>query len=621
MISKMREMAPVIMVIVLVSFVIGTILLDWGMNRGGASGATTNVAGKINGQEIPLTYFDRELESARQNMERGHADDEQLQSRELVRQVWEQQVSQVLLKDYFKKACLFASADEVFDYIKNNPPPGVDTNSNLMTDGKFDTAKYIAVLNDPRTYEYNPGLRVLEQQTRELIIPSRKLELLLTAPLVATRAELEHTYKAENEKAIFEYAYINAAAVRTGITDITEGMVADYYAAHQDSFQTEEMIDLYAVSFLKKAKANDTQMCFEELVEIRNRLLADKEPPRPEAFAEEAMISSDDEGSAQNGGDIGFVRRGVMDREFERVAFSLGNGEISAPIKTQFGYHLVYVENKRKVGKTEEVKVRHILRRIVPSIETTDIIEEKADSLRRTMLDEGFAKAAAAASRLDSEIVFDSTGLFPRGAPIPGIGYVSGLGAFLFGLDRKGGDTISERLENKGGYYLFSVTRRVPKGVMPFEAAVPRIRKIIADSLRAAALRSFAEKWVEKVAENTPLASLKKSDPSVISSGVTDTITRMSQIPGIGSNTKVAAVAFALPVGKRSGLIDYNGTYFMVRPLWKGTPAAIDWGSQRTSMVAARMMGELRQQIYMKWYMDYRNRQKITSNLDRIYLD
>jgi len=58
-------------------------------------------------------------------------------------------------------------------------------------------------------------------------------------------------------------------------------------------------------------------------------------------------------------------------------------------------------------------------------------------------------------------------------------------------------------------------------------------------------------------------------------------------------------------------LIDFKGTYYMVRPLWKGAPAVVQWGSQQVTMTAARMMSELRQQIYYKWYMDYKDRQKI----------
>ena len=359
------------------------------------------------------------------------------------------------------------------------------------------------------------------------------------------------------------------------------------------------------------------------MLEIRDRLLAEKEVPRSEAFADEAKISSDDEKSAKNGGDLGFFRRGTMAPEFDSVAFRLDSGALSLPLKTRYGYHLIYVEQKRKGGKIAEVKARHILRKIVPTIEALDALTEKIDSLRVKMQDDGLSTVAREAARIDTGIVFDSTGFIARHSVVPEIGYVSGLGRFLFGLDGGGkeSETISERLENSSGFYLFSVKRRTPKGFTPIETVKPRIQQLLADSLHYQALRALAEEVSKKAGDKLPLAALKKSDSTVIGSGVSDTVTRMSYVAVIGAATKAAAVAFALPVGKRSGLIACNGTYFIVRPLWKGPQAYVPWGSQQISMTAARIMGELRQRIYMNWYLDYKNRQKIVSNVDKIYLD
>jgi hypothetical protein len=621
MISKMRSWAPTIMVIILVSFVIGTIFFNWGMNRGSSQGTHTNIVGKINGREIPLNYFDREVNAERQKLDRGSASDDQYQSHQIPRQVWEQQVTQVLMKDFFSKVNLYASADEVFDYIKRNPPPGIDTASALMTNGIFDTAKYVTILNDPRTYEYNPGFRVMEQQTRELIIPVQKLEMLLSAPLLPTKAEMEYFYKTENEKAVFEYAYIKNNAVKIDSSRITDDMVAKYYTAHRDTFACEDLVDLYVVTIPKKPTAHDEQVYYQELLDIKNKIQSEKDVSRSEAFSEEAKVSSDDEGTAQNGGDLGFFKRGAMVPEFDSVAFKLDAGTISNPIKTRFGYHLIFVEKRQKHVKTEEVKARHILRKIVPTIETSDALTEKADTLRRKMLDGTFVTAAREAVQHDVSIVFDSTGLFTRNSLIPGIGYISGFGRFIAGLEGKESETVSERLENSKGFYLLSVKQRIPKGIMPLEAAKPQIRRLLADSLHKQALRLFAEEWSRKIGEITPLFSLKKFDSATVVSGVTDTVTRMSPIPGVGVDSKAAAIAFALPAGKRSGLIECNGTFFLVRTLWKGPPVFVPWGASQIAMMASRIIGQLRERLYTDWYTEYKNRQKIICNIDKIYVD
>jgi peptidyl-prolyl cis-trans isomerase SurA len=92
----------------------------------------------------------------------------------------------------------------------------------------------------------------------------------------------------------------------------------------------------------------------ENLESIRQRAL------KGESFADLARKYSEDPGSAPNGGLYAHVKRGVMVAEFENVAFSLKVGDISEPFETQFGFHIIQLQDK----KGDEVDLRHIL--VVP---------------------------------------------------------------------------------------------------------------------------------------------------------------------------------------------------------------------------------------------------------------
>lgn len=102
----------------------------------------------------------------------------------------------------------------------------------------------------------------------------------------------------------------------------------------------------------------------------------------PEAdFAEVARENSDD-GSAEEGGDLGWFRRGRMVREFEEVAFDLAPGRIAEPVRSQFGWHVIKVDRTRP----GEVKARHILITPERTPEDAERARQKADSLRAEIM-------------------------------------------------------------------------------------------------------------------------------------------------------------------------------------------------------------------------------------------
>jgi peptidyl-prolyl cis-trans isomerase D len=619
MISKMRAMAPTIMIIILIAFVIGTIFFNWGMNRG-SQGSTMIPAGKINGREIPLQNFDQEVNMERQRLEQSGRSTDPYQSHLVPQQVWERKVNELLMAHFFKNTHLYASADEIFNYLKNNPVPGIDTVSAFLTDGKFDTTKYIAFLNDPKTYEYNPGFRELEKYARDLVSAS-KVEMLLSATLVPTKAEVEYQFRREQEKAVFEYASIRPDAFTIDSTRITDAMLKSYYEAHRDTFNSQEQASLYYVKVAKRSTERDEKVYYQELKDIKDRIMGQPDSVRASMFAEEARVSSDDESNAANGGDLGTFGHGAMVPEFDTVAFTMPVGTVSDPVKTRFGLHLIYIEKREGSGKDVKVKASHILRKIVPTLETLDELTSKIDTLRSRILDQGFVKAAQEAAGNDPAIIFDSTELFARGGMIPGIGYLAGVNRFIYGREKKDKEPVSERFENSDGFYLVAIKRQLPKGTMPFDAVKERIRWKLSDSLRKVEMKKFALEWSGKLDEKTPLASLKMQDSTRVASGVTDTVTAVSYVPGIGADSKVAAVAFALPVGKRSKLFEAGDTWYVVRPLWKGPQATVAMESSNAMMIINRYINQAKQRLYLDWYNDYKKKAKVESNVEKIYLD
>ncbi|UFH35488.1 peptidylprolyl isomerase [Flavobacterium acetivorans] len=124
-----------------------------------------------------------------------------------------------------------------------------------------------------------------------------------------------------------------------------------------------------------------------------------KEVEEGASFATKAVLYSKDPGSSSNGGYYKMNRKTPFVKEFKDVAFSLQQGEISAPFETTFGFHIIYVE---KI-KGQEIELRHIL--LTPSVSEEEVkaAKEKITSIREKIIDKKLTFADAARTESDQK--------------------------------------------------------------------------------------------------------------------------------------------------------------------------------------------------------------------------
>ena len=149
---------------------------------------------------------------------------------------------------------------------------------------------------------------------------------------------------------------------------VTEKDVKDYYEAHKENLATSSQIR--ASHILLKTE--------EEAKKVKEQL------GKGGDFARIAKEKSLDTGSAKNGGDLGFFSRGQMVPEFERAAFSLNVGEVSSPVKTQFGYHIIKVTDKKQEPVAEFEKMKDPLTQKVTAEKQKEVFDSYLNSLKKT---------------------------------------------------------------------------------------------------------------------------------------------------------------------------------------------------------------------------------------------
>ncbi len=217
--------------------------------------------------------------------------------------------------------------------------------------------------------EFNDQIKSLPPQLQMAVQrnPQLKKQLLdrwVQLTLMALEARKENLQAKPNVKKRIEdmtNALLAQEYMMENISDkakVTDKELKDYYEKHKSEFMQPEQVR--ARHILIKVPAGADKKKWEEArkkaLEIRAKLL------KGESFSKLAQKYSDDPGSKARGGDLGYFGKGRMVPEFEKAAFALKKGEISQPVKTTFGYHIIKVEDKKPARQRSFKEVEQQIR-------------------------------------------------------------------------------------------------------------------------------------------------------------------------------------------------------------------------------------------------------------------
>lgn len=161
-------------------------------------------------------------------------------------------------------------------------------------------------------------------------------------------------------------------------TDVTPNEVTDFYNAYKYQLpQVKDEVVLSQIVMFPKLTDAHKEEIINKLKNIRQSIL------NGESFELQARIYSEDEGSASNGGLYQNVPKGRMVKPFEAGALNLQEGEISEPIETEFGYHIIQLVKKK--GKLYDA--RHILIKTTPNAEEIAAAKKELEGIKKNILD------------------------------------------------------------------------------------------------------------------------------------------------------------------------------------------------------------------------------------------
>jgi peptidyl-prolyl cis-trans isomerase SurA len=230
-----------------------------------------------------------------------------------------------------------------------------------------------------------------------------------------------------------------------------------------------------------------------QMLDIRERILSG------EPFGELAKKFSQDPGSASRGGELSYYSRGELAPEFEASALSMKPGELSMPIETQFGFHLIELQSKR--GNT--FKSRHILISPTPNSDDLQKSVTLLDSLRQLVLLDSTTFQEAAKDFSDDQVTSSSGGFFldESGAGRVSVDQLDPNIFFTLDTMKIGNITKPLRFQQQDGSYAYRILYYKER-VAPHQANMDQDYQKIADAALNRKKNEIIAKWFEVARSN-----------------------------------------------------------------------------------------------------------------------
>ncbi len=597
----------------------------------GADAASTDTIAKVEGHEITGGEFRRTYEAQLQAYRSAYGGN---MSEQLLKQLGiEQQILQQMVDEQASLAEANRLGVEVSDEEVRRrifATPAFQENGRFIGDQRYQ--QLLRMQRPPlMPSEFEDGVR------RSLIV--EKLRAVVTDWLSIPDKEVEQEYRRRNDKVKLAVVSFTTDSLRTQ-TSASDAEVASYFDAHKTDFKIPEkrkiryvLIDVDALRAKVVVPPADVERAYNNDVEqytspeqVRASHILFKTEGKDDAavkakaeevlkqvkagadFAELAKTHSEDEASAKNGGDLDYFGRGRMVPEFDQAVFEMQPGQTSDPIKTQFGYDIIKLVDKKAATTRTLADVRQQL--------TDQLAYERAQ-----------AQAADSAQNLEKQIgtpadlervakaqglTVQESGFFAADEPILGLGPSPEASARAFSM--KQGE-VSGALRTSRGFAFETLVATQDPYVPKLEEVKARVHdEVIKQKARDLSKQRAAEMAVKL--KGAPDFE-KAAKAAGVDAKTTELIARDSPIPDLGVAPAVEEAAFTLAVGAVSDPIATDTGTAVIKVLDKKEVTPSEMTSAKDKF-REELLADRRNRFFSAYMTKAKQRMKIEVNREAL---
>ena len=592
----MRSLAKYVWLFVALAFVGGFLLVETSGLLGRTAITPTTAVAVVNGRDILYTdYQARVQQQIQQEQQRASGRSlTQDDTRRIENDVFDQMVMDVLLAQEYQRRRIVVTDDEIRMFAREQPPDWITNQPELQTDGQFDINKYHRYLAS--SYAKQSNLLVGLEQFYRSEIPRRKLFDQIASGIYMTDADLWRVWRDQGDSVTASFVAFRPAPDPVAAKSIPDAELRSFFDKHRNDFKHPGRAIVSVLQIARSVTAADSAAARAKAATLRAEIVGGAK------FEDVANRESADTAGGKKGG---VLPRGGKNRflpEFEKAAYALKVGELSQPVLSQFGYHIIRVDEK----KGDTLGLRHILVAIVASDSATSRIDRKADSLAN------LAGSADVAAKFDAAA--KKLGLTPtrvvaiEDQPAQSGGrVVPSVSAWAFGGARVG--ETSDLFDDETGYYLARLdslqagARNEPE----FESVKEDVRIRVE---RQHALDALAKQANEFATATTAGGFEAEATARKLAVQHSPVFTRSSFVPGIGQVNEAVGTAFGLPVGVVSAPVRTDDAVFVLRVDRRVNADSAGWIAQKLVQRQQRL-GGMRQQAVQLYLQDLRTSAKV----------
>ena len=510
--------------------IVAVVMLTFGLSTYSSQGINTVV--EVDGYEIKVEDYQRAYERAESQYREQYRDNAEqiMQLYRVKEQVVEQLINSAVLLQNARENGLEVSDLELANAIYENP--------SFQTDYRFDPKKYNRMLESYRTDKI-----AYENDMRESLLAQKYIDFL-SSGVIFSRNYIESEYKRFQTRMDIDMIELKPGLLADRV-EVTEKQARDYYDIHKANFERKKQLALDYILLspddVKErviVREREIERYYEnhrksdytvkESYSSRHILIAiegekgeeEERKAKEQAdriyeelrkekskFAQLAAKYSDDPGSQQKGGDLGWVEKGTFVQPFEQAIGSLKKGEISKPVKSPFGYHIIELIDKKDAAAKSLEEVREEIAALIRLGKAQRRLANKAAKLLQVEEGQSRPKMQELAESLDKTV--EQTDPFDDRQNLEKLGYSQDIYTAL--NSKLLGDRGSFELADDKGILIYEISKIIDSFIQPFEAVENQVKIFAKLEAEKEFAKQKGEEFLKSVTTKEQFEELAKS--------------------------------------------------------------------------------------------------------------